>query len=44
MDLPEEWATYAQQPENVIVPDPALVAENRETWQQQWTELYETRN
>lgn len=44
VDLPEEWATYAQQPENVIVPDPALVAENRETWQQQWTELYEARN
>ncbi|VEI13536.1 thiamine ABC transporter substrate-binding protein [Trueperella bialowiezensis] len=41
VELPAEWATYAAQPKNVIVPDPALVAKNRETWQQQWTELYE---
>lgn len=44
VELPEEWATYAQPVDDVIVPDPALVADNREMWQQEWTALFEARN
>lgn len=41
IDLPEEWAEYAQVPENPIDADPATVAKNRDTWIKDWTALYE---
>lgn len=41
VDLPEEWAKHAELTEDAIWPDPANVADNRETWIQEWTELYE---
>lgn len=42
--LPQEWVAYAQQPDDSIVLDPALVATHRETWQDEWTRLFEAHN
>lgn len=41
--LPAEWETYAQRPANSLTPDPKKVAENRETWQKEWSALREGR-
>ena len=37
-DLPEEFVKYAQIPENPAQLDPALIAENRSKWIDDWTE------
>ncbi|MDP9806514.1 thiamine transport system substrate-binding protein [Trueperella bonasi] len=42
--LPQEWVAYAQQPDDSIVLDPALVATHRQTWQDEWTRLFEAHN
>jgi thiamine transport system substrate-binding protein len=36
--LPEEFISYAQQPDQPASLDPALIAENRDAWIQAWTE------
>ncbi|KAB1642729.1 thiamine ABC transporter substrate-binding protein [Gulosibacter chungangensis] len=39
--LPETWAQHATLVENPIQPDLAQVAQNRDTWIADWTELFE---
>lgn len=39
--LPETWAQHATLVENPIEPDLAQVAQNRDTWIADWTELFE---
>jgi thiamine transport system substrate-binding protein len=39
VELPEDWARYAVQPEDPADVDPALIAAERDTWLQQWTDL-----
>lgn len=39
--LPEEWSQYAQLSEEPITADATEVAENRDAWLQDWTELTE---
>lgn len=41
INLPDEWAKYAAAPADPIIADPAVVAENRDTWIKDWTALYE---
>ena len=41
VELPEEWASYAELSENPITADPAEVTENRDTWLNEWTQLTE---
>lgn len=37
--LPEEWAEYAVQPEETEQVDPQEIAENRQAWLQEWTDV-----
>ena len=39
VELPEEWARFAAVAEDPYDLDPALIAENRDTWLQQWGEV-----
>ena len=41
VELPEEWATYAELADNPITVDTAEVADNRDAWLTDWTEVYE---
>lgn len=43
VELPEEWTQYAELAEDPIAVDPAEVAENRDAWLNDWTELTESR-
>jgi thiamine transport system substrate-binding protein len=37
--LPPEWAQFAKQPEHAFTVDPAAIAENRDEWLQQWSDV-----
>jgi thiamine transport system substrate-binding protein len=37
--LPEDWAGFAEQPEDPATLDPAEIAENREQWLTEWTDV-----
>ena len=37
--LPADWASFATQPADPLSVDPAAIAENRETWLQEWTDV-----
>jgi thiamine transport system substrate-binding protein len=37
--LPSDWARFAQQPERAYEVDPALVAQHRDEWLQQWSDV-----
>ncbi len=39
VDLPQEWATYAEQPEDPYAVDPEEVAEKRARWLRTWTDV-----
>ncbi len=39
VELPEVWATYAERPTEPKAVDPAEVAEQRDAWLQEWTEI-----
>ena len=39
VDLPADWAAYAEQPEDPYVVDPADIAAHRDTWLQEWRDL-----
>ena len=39
VELPEAWATFAQRPAEPKAVDPAEVAEQRDAWLQEWTEI-----
>ena len=41
VELPEEWATYAELADDPITVDTAEVADNRDAWLTDWTEVYE---
>ena len=41
VQLPETWTQYAELSDNPITADPTEVAENRDTWLNEWTELTE---
>lgn len=43
IELPAEWAQYASLSETPLVVDPAKVAEHREQWITEWTQLHEQR-
>lgn len=38
VELPEEWARWAPQPEDPFVVDPADISAHRDRWIQEWTE------
>lgn len=42
VQLPQDWAKYAQRAENPIRVDAEQVAQNREAWLNEFTELYQT--
>src|SRR5699024_8003282 len=44
VELPETWSQYADLAEDPLTVDPAEVAEHRDTWLHDWTELYENHN
>ena len=37
--LPADWASFAVQPTDPLSVDPAEIAENREAWLQEWTDV-----
>ncbi len=37
--LPEDWATYAEQPTDPYTLDPALIASERDAWLREWTDV-----
>jgi thiamine transport system substrate-binding protein len=37
VELPEVFTKFAAVPANPFTMDPALIAQNRQTWQEQWT-------
>lgn len=39
VDLPADWARFAQRPEETVEVAPADIAEHRAEWLQQWTEI-----
>jgi thiamine transport system substrate-binding protein len=39
VELPTEWAKFAEQPTEPYAVDPAEVAENRETWLREWSDV-----
>jgi thiamine transport system substrate-binding protein len=39
VELPPEWAKFAQQPTEPYAVDPAEVAANRETWLREWSDV-----
>lgn len=39
VDLPADWARFAQQPDAPYAVDPAEIAENRDTWLREWTDV-----
>ena len=39
VELPEEWARYAEQPSTPYEVDPAEIADNREAWLEEWRDV-----
>ena len=39
VEIPEDWARFAEQPEETLAVDPAEIAERRQEWLQEWTEI-----
>lgn len=39
VELPAEWATFAKRPETTEEVDPAEIAEQRQAWLEEWTEI-----
>lgn len=39
VELPEDWARHAEQPEDPFEVDPDEIAENREEWLREWTDV-----
>ncbi|HWM74361.1 MAG TPA: thiamine ABC transporter substrate-binding protein [Nocardioides sp.] len=39
VDLPKEWAAFAEQPTEPYAVDPAEVTANRETWLREWSDV-----
>jgi len=39
VELPEDWATYAEQPAAPYEVDPAEIAANRESWLEEWRDV-----
>lgn len=39
VELPEDWARYAEQPAAPYTVDPADIAENREAWLEEWRDV-----
>ncbi len=39
VELPEEWARYAEQPSAPYEVDPAEIADNREAWLEEWRDV-----
>lgn len=39
VDLPRDWARFAEQPEDPATLDPAEIADNREKWLTEWTDV-----
>ncbi|WP_203338436.1 thiamine ABC transporter substrate-binding protein [Nocardioides limicola] len=39
VDLPEDWASHAEQPSETLAVDPAEITANRQQWLTTWTEL-----
>lgn len=39
VELPDEWARYAEQPASPYTVDPADIAENREAWLEEWRDV-----
>lgn len=39
VELPDEWARYAEQPAAPYTVDPADIAENREAWLEEWRDV-----
>jgi thiamine transport system substrate-binding protein len=37
--LPPDWAQFAQQPSNAYTVDPAEIAEHRDEWLTDWSDL-----
>ena len=37
--LPDDWATFAKQPEHAFTVDPAQIAEHRDDWLEQWSDI-----
>ena len=39
VDVPPDWAEFAEQPEEPLTVDPTTIAANRQEWLQEWTEI-----
>ncbi len=39
VELPADWARFAEQPDDPYAVEPARVAENRQQWLQTWTDV-----
>lgn len=39
VELPQEWATYAKQPTDPLRVDPADIAEHRDEWLREWSDV-----
>ena len=39
VELPEDWARFVERPEDPYRVDPAEIAENRDTWLREWTDV-----
>jgi thiamine transport system substrate-binding protein len=39
IDLPADWASYAVQPTDPYTVDPADVAEHRDEWLREWSDI-----
>ncbi len=37
--LPTDWASFAKQPDHAYAVDPAQVAEHRDEWLEQWSDV-----
>ena len=44
VELPEDWEQYAPLSEDPITVDLEQVAQNRDDWLEDWTQLYENTN
>ena len=39
VELPADWAKFAEQPTEPYAVDPAEIAANRETWLREWSDV-----
>ncbi|WP_435742698.1 thiamine ABC transporter substrate-binding protein [Nocardioides sp. SYSU DS0663] len=39
VELPADWASFAEQPESPYTVDPAEIAENRDDWLREWSDI-----